>query len=175
MRCGCSLLRSKVEHGHAERDREHRAAGYAESFWHLDKAALCWPAHTLPHPVCSTSLFFFFTPPFPFFNDKNVSKNNWPPLSPQSIRHREGELTQFRSLGFQTANKTAVTRAPLAGCNAFQSHRKEAVRVSLGLEWGGTVTTACSPPVSLGQRLPHSRSCIMCVCFSVTVTEGNVT
>lgn len=118
-----------------------------------------------PAPPCLLYLSLFLSPLPPFFNDTNVSKNNWPPLSPQSVRHREEELTQFRSLGFQTANKTAVTRAPLAGCNAFQTHRKEAVRVSLGLEWCGTVTAACSPPVSQGQRLPHSHGCIMCVCF----------
>lgn len=127
-----------------------------------------------PCPTLFALPLSFFKPLTPFFNDTNVSKNNWPPLSPQSIRHREEELTQFRSLGFQTANKTAVTRAPLAGCNAFQTHRKEAVRVSLGLEWCGTVTAACSPPVSQGQRLPHSQW-LYYVCVFFTVKEGNVT
>lgn len=58
---------------------------------------------------------------------------------------------RFRSPGFQTANKTAVTCARLAGCNAFQPHRKEAVQVSRA-ELGGMAAAACSPPNTL---VPH--------------------
>lgn len=119
---------------------------------------------TCPTLFSLSRIFFFsfFFTPLLFIRQKRIEKQSAAAL-PQSVRHSEGELTQFRSLGCQTANKTAVTCAPLAGCNSFQTHRKEALQVSHWLEWGGMVTVACSPPVSQGQRLPHSHGC-MCVC-----------
>lgn len=132
-------------------------------------------ARPRPAPPCLLYIWFFFLPLSFFLMTKSALKNNRPPVSPQSARHSEGELTWFRSPGFQTANKTAVTRAPLVGSNAFQTHRKEAVRVSRWLEWGGMVSAACSPHVSQGQRLPHGGlflDCIMCVCVLVSAMES---
>lgn len=83
----------------------------AELNWRGHDAALSEAAHDSALP--------------PIFNDKMYRQTIGRTL-PLSIPHSRGEILRFRSPGIQTTNKTAVTRAPLAGRNAFQAHRKEA-------------------------------------------------
>lgn len=93
------------------------------------------------HGPC-TALFFLPQ----IFNDKMYWNNR--PVSPLNPPTQWRELMWFRSPGFQTANKTAVTCAPLGGCNAFQAHRKEPVSA----EWGGMAATVWSPSDSTSAK-----------------------
>lgn len=72
---------------------------------------------------------------------KRVETIGWASLPTR--QHSRGSLQGSASPGFQTANITAITNAPLDGHKAFQPHRKEwrgnqlALKEVAGMEPGG--------------------------------------
>lgn len=111
--------------------------------WTVLTPQQCSALQACPHPAPPCLLCYWF------LMTKCIETIGW--TLPSIRRHSEGSLCGSGPQGFQTANKTAVTCARLAGCNAFQPHRKEAVRASRA-EWGGMAAAVCSPSNTL---VPH--------------------
>lgn len=89
------------------------------------------------------SAFPRLCPAADFLMTKCIGEQSAALFPSQSPRHSRGEILRFRSPGIQTTNKTAVTRAPLAGRNAFQAHRKEAWWSQPGwIRWPGRLFTS---------------------------------